>query len=176
MRPMICEFRVCEPGWYVSNKRWNMGYSVPLLLSQQALPWWTQKWGLVLHHTVPWVHLCSGRWLISNQALCPVLWWQPILGSAEAHILQQTDVPQDSLLTTLPVQDFLFLPLSARAAGPPELLDLFAHCQCFLLRKYVPIRLCSWGICFLFYLLLFPGPHLLIASSTQWPNNNWGDK
>lgn len=122
--------------------------------------------------------LCCGRCPSFNQGPLP---WADVtahlwLSLCSKHPSADSCTPGLSLLTELPMQRCLFLPLSAGAAGPPELLALFTHCQCFLLRKYVPIRLCSWGICFLFYLLLFPSPHLLIPLSTQWPNNSQGDK
>lgn len=122
--------------------------------------------------------LCCGRCPSSIQGplCCADVTVHPWLSFCDKHPPADSCTPGLSLLTALPVQDCLFLPLSARAAGPPELLALFTHCQCFLLRKYAPICLCSQGICFLFYLLLFPGPHLLIALSTQRPNNSQGDK
>lgn len=122
--------------------------------------------------------LCCGRCPNFNQSplRCADVSAHPWFSFCDKHPSADGCTPGLSLLTALPMQYCLFLPLSAGAAGPPELLALFTHCQCFLLRKYAPIRLCSWGICFLFYLLLFPGPHLLIALSTQWPNNSQGDK
>lgn len=155
-----------------------MSCGIPLLSSLQAVPWWCQKWGLALHHVLLWVALCAvGGALISTKALSTVLnvTAHPWL-SCDKHPSADSCTPGLSCLTALPMHYCLFLPLSARAAGPPELLSLFTHCQCFLLCKYAPMHLCSWGISFLFYLLLFPGPHLFIALSTQWPNNSQGDK
>lgn len=146
------------------------------LISLQALPWQTQNRNLAIHQTLLSTSVCCGRWPDFRQSPLPC-------ANVAVHPWLSCGKPPSASsctpglpLTALLMQHCLFLPLSAGAVGPPELLDLFAHCQCLLLCKYVPICLCSWGICFLFYLLLFPGTHLLTALSTQWPNNSLGDK
>jgi len=122
-----------------------VGCSIPHLSSLQAVVWWSRKWGLALHPVPLNTSLCCGRCPSFSQGLlsCAGMTDHPWLSFCDKYPSGDSSTPGLSLLTVLPMQYCLFLPLSAGAAGPPELLALFTHCQCFLLRKYAPIRLCS---------------------------------